>query len=124
MDAVDALRQQEAAQGRASDLFGVENGDALEAILGNIKQTFDGQPLYPTAKDRAAHLFYFTIKDHAFIDGTKRIASRLMTDYLEEEGIDAGEMPLADLAAEVENSQNDQAEQQRLIQKIIAEIPG
>jgi DNA ligase (NAD+) len=32
--------------------------------------------------ERAAHLFYFTIKDHPFTDGNKRIASFLLIYYL------------------------------------------
>lgn len=32
----------------ASDLFGLETGDMLRGILGNIYQTFDGKELYPS----------------------------------------------------------------------------
>ncbi|MGH8533051.1 MAG: hypothetical protein ACREV1_10100 [Gammaproteobacteria bacterium] len=33
----------------AGALFGQERGDGLAGILGAIEQTFDGQPLYPSA---------------------------------------------------------------------------
>jgi len=39
------------------------NGDSLRGILGNLDQTFGGQDLYPSLKDKAAHLLYFVIKD-------------------------------------------------------------
>src|SRR5215470_9303401 len=62
--------------------LGRERGDALEGILGNIEQTFGGQPLYPSVEERAAALLYFIIKDHPFSDGNKRIGSLLFVHYL------------------------------------------
>ena len=50
--------------------------------MGAIEQTFGGQPLYPTAQGRAAHLLYFVIKDHPFADGNKRIGTLLFLEYL------------------------------------------
>ncbi len=67
----------------ASDLFGKENGDKFEAIIGNIYQTFGGKELYPSLEEKAAHLLYFIIKDHPFIDGNKRIASFLFVYFLD-----------------------------------------
>ena len=58
-----------AATGAARGLFGQERGDQLGAILGNVEQTFGGEPLYPSVQARAAHLLYFLIKDHPFADG-------------------------------------------------------
>jgi prophage maintenance system killer protein len=59
----------------------------LAGILGAIEQTFDGQPLYPSVQARAAHLFYFVIKDHPFGDGNKRIGTLLFLDYLRRNGL-------------------------------------
>ncbi len=67
----------------ASDLFGNEREHGLEAILGNIEQSFGGQELYSTLEEKAAHLLYFIIKDHPFSDGNKRIASFLFIHYLD-----------------------------------------
>lgn len=66
----------------ASNLFGQENNDKFKAILGNVYQTFDGKDLYFSLEEKAAHLLYFTIKDHPFIDGNKRIASFLFIYFL------------------------------------------
>ena len=74
-------------RGEAGSLFGQERGGALEAILGAIEQTFGGEPLYPTAQERAAHLLYFAVKDHPFSDGNKRIGTLLFLEFLRRNGL-------------------------------------
>jgi prophage maintenance system killer protein len=86
--AVARLKRALMAKGEASDFFGQERGDgALEAILGNLEQTFGGEALYPTAEIRAAHLLYSVIKNHPFIDGNKRAASLLFLHYVDKCGL-------------------------------------
>ena len=85
--AIATLRQDLADRDEVGALFGQERSDALAGILGAIEQTFDGQPLYPSAQARAAHLFYFVIKDHPFGDGNKRIGTLLFLDYLRRNGL-------------------------------------
>ena len=85
--AIGSLRQAVAAAGSAPGLFGQERGDQLGAILGNVEQTFDGVPLYPSVQARAAHLLYFLIKDHPFSDGNKRIGALLFLEYLRRNGM-------------------------------------
>jgi prophage maintenance system killer protein len=80
--AIATLRADLAGCGEATSLFGQDNRQALAGILGAIEQTFDGQPLYPTAQLRAAHLLYFVIKDHPFADGNKRIGTLLFLEFL------------------------------------------
>jgi prophage maintenance system killer protein len=80
--AIETLRADLARCGEATPLFGLDNRQALAGILGAIEQTFDGQPLYPTAQLRAAHLLYFVIKDHPFADGNKRIGTLLFLEFL------------------------------------------
>jgi prophage maintenance system killer protein len=69
--AIFELKQELKGRGDATDLFGSERGDALAAILGNIEQTMFGEPRYRTREEKAAHLLYFVIKDHPFLDGNK-----------------------------------------------------
>lgn len=69
-------------QKEASSLFGQERDKAFHQIWGSIHQSFAGALLYPSVYERAAHLFYFVIKDHPFVDGNKRIASFLLLFYL------------------------------------------
>lgn len=66
----------------ASTLFGQQKDDHLLMIFDSIHQTFDSLPLYTSYIERAAHLLYFVIKDHPFIDGNKRIGSFLFVLYL------------------------------------------
>jgi death-on-curing family protein len=67
----------------ASEFFGQENGEKLKGLMGAIYQTFDKKELYPSIEEKAAHLLYFIIKDHPFIDGNKRTASFLFIYFLD-----------------------------------------
>lgn len=69
-----------------SAVFGVEKDKGLESALGAIAQTFGGEELYPGLEEKAAHLLYFVVKNHAFVDGNKRIAATLFLWYLERNG--------------------------------------
>ncbi|MCZ6902123.1 MAG: virulence protein RhuM/Fic/DOC family protein [Rickettsia endosymbiont of Ixodes persulcatus] len=82
--AISVLKQelQEQQNTEISNLFGLERENNLEGILGNIDQTFDGNALYASVQEKAAHLLYFIIKDHPFSDGNKRIGSLLFLLYL------------------------------------------
>jgi prophage maintenance system killer protein len=71
-----------AAKKEVSDLFGQEVGGKLEAVLGSIYQTYNGKELYPSLEEKAAHLLYFAIKDHPFVDGNKRIGCLLFLLFL------------------------------------------
>ncbi|RMH36378.1 MAG: hypothetical protein D6690_05900 [Nitrospirae bacterium] len=85
--ALDALAAELRARGEASELFARERGEGLAAILGAIAQTMFGEPLYKTSEERAAHLLYFVIKNHPFVDGNKRSAAFLFLLYCRQEGI-------------------------------------
>ncbi|HZV46309.1 MAG TPA: RhuM family protein [Thermodesulfovibrionales bacterium] len=85
--AITELKRELMRQDEATGLFGAEQGNALAAILGNIEQTMFGKPLYKTREEKAAHLLYFVIKDHPFVDGNKRIGSFLFLLYNRQEGI-------------------------------------
>lgn len=67
----------------ASDLFGLEKDDSLHSSLNAIMQTFDGHDLYPSLEEKAAHLLYFLVKNHSFVDGNKRIAAALFLWFME-----------------------------------------
>lgn len=69
--------------GRESSLFGVEKDGSFKGAIGNVFQSFDGRDLYPTLEEKAAHLFYFVVKDHSFLDGNKRIAAAVFLYFLD-----------------------------------------
>jgi prophage maintenance system killer protein len=57
----------------ATDIFAAERqADSLSGIIGNVMQGFGGKDLYPGLEEKAAHLLYFIVKNHPFIDGNKR----------------------------------------------------
>lgn len=67
------LKQVLIAKGEATEIFGIEREkDSVMGIVGNVMQSFDGKDLYPSIEEKAAHLLYFVIKNHPFIDGNKR----------------------------------------------------
>ena len=63
-------------------MFAQERDEDLTAILGNRNQTVFGEPAYTTMEAKAAHLLYFVIKNHPFVDGNKRIAAFLFVNFL------------------------------------------
>ncbi|MDX9835559.1 MAG: virulence protein RhuM/Fic/DOC family protein, partial [Desulfobulbus sp.] len=84
---IGCLQHELASKGEATNLFGREREDSLAAVLGAIHQTFDSQDLYPGIEEKAAHLLYFIIKDHPFIDGNKRIGSFLFLLFFQTNGL-------------------------------------
>jgi len=80
---IKTIKSELASKKEASDLFGKEVGHNLQGILGNIYQTFSRKELYPSLEEKAAHLLYFIIKDHPFVDGNKRISSFLFIYFLD-----------------------------------------
>lgn len=66
-----------------SKIFGMEKEEGkLNGILAAVYQNVFGQEVYPTLEDKAAHLLYFIVKDHPFVDGCKRIAATLFLEFL------------------------------------------
>lgn len=83
---LDEARQVVARMGErfgATDLFGREKDDGLAGSLAAIMQTFGGQEVYPSLEEKAAHLLYFLVKNHHFVDGNKRIAAALFLWFLQ-----------------------------------------
>jgi len=66
-----------------SSLFGKEKDKSFKGTIGAIYQTFGKKELYPSIEEKAAHLLYFTIKNHSFVDGNKRIAAAIFLWFME-----------------------------------------
>jgi prophage maintenance system killer protein len=72
-DNLAQLKQVLLEKGETTDIFGRERSvGSVSGIVGNVMQSFGGKELYPTAEEKAAHLLYFMVKNHPFIDGNKR----------------------------------------------------
>ena len=78
-DAIERLRR----KFKASDLFGREKDDSLRGSLQSVMQTAGGKDVYPSIEEKAAHLLYFLVKNHSFVDGNKRIAAALFLWFLQ-----------------------------------------
>lgn len=128
--ALNRLKADLRGRGEATDLFACERGDAFNALLGNLDQTVFGDPAYPSVEAKAAHLLYFVIKDHPFLDGNKRSGAFLFVDFLNRNGrlLNNNEQPvindigLAALALLVAESAPTQKETMiRLIMNMLAQ---
>ena len=45
--------------------------------------SFDGKDVYTTVQEKCANVLYLTVKNHAFIDGNKRIAATIFIYFLQ-----------------------------------------
>ena len=85
--AIDTLGERSRKRGQSLGLFGREKDKSFRSSLGAIYQTFDGKALYPSIEEKAAHLLYFVVKNHSFVDGNKRIGAFLFIWFLDINGI-------------------------------------
>ena len=81
--AVEELKKKLIKKKEATALFGNEKDEGFKSSLRSIVQTFDGEYVYPSIEEQAAHLLYFVIKNHSFSDGNKRIGAFLFVWFLE-----------------------------------------
>jgi len=82
------LKEELIRKKEASLLFGQEKqNESLMGIVGNTFQSFDKKDLYPTIEEKAAHLLYFMVKNHPYIDGNKRSGAFAFVWFLRRFGI-------------------------------------
>ena len=98
---IDGMATQLKKTGEEMGLFGAEKDDSLKGSLKSIYQTVGGKDAYPSVEEKAAHLLYFVIKNHPFVDGNKRIGASLFLWFLDRNGClyrDDGNKRIADNA--------------------------
>ncbi|MFM7711373.1 MAG: type II toxin-antitoxin system death-on-curing family toxin, partial [Microcystis sp.] len=66
-----------------SKVFGKEKDQGFESAIAQIKQGVGKKNVYPTIEEKAAMLLYLVVKNHAFVDGNKRIAAACFLLFLE-----------------------------------------
>ena len=71
----------------ASEVFGKEKDQSLHSSLNAVMQSFDGNDVYPSVEEKAAHLLYFIVKNHSFVDGNKRIAAAVFLRFADKNGL-------------------------------------
>ena len=88
VEAIKILKAFFAEKGEDTNIFATERERGnLVGIVGNVMQVLSGGEVYPTLEEKAAHLFYFMVKDHPFIDGNKRIGAYIFIWFLRQSGI-------------------------------------
>jgi prophage maintenance system killer protein len=81
---IGVLKAELMSKAEASENFAQErNREALEGIVGNIMQSFGGVEMYPSVQAKAAHLLYFIIKNHPYVDGNKRSGAYAFVWFLQ-----------------------------------------
>jgi prophage maintenance system killer protein/prophage antirepressor-like protein len=85
----------------ATDIFALERSVGyIEGIIGNVMQSFGGKELYSSLEEKAAHLLYFMVKNHPFVDGNKRCGAFSFVWFLKKSGgLDVAKITPAALTA-------------------------
>lgn len=61
---------------------GIRDEGMLDLALNNPFQSFDGKELYPSIQAKAARLCFGLVKNHAMLDGNKRLGTHVMLVFL------------------------------------------
>ena len=82
---------------------GIRDIGLLESALENPFQSYGGEELYPSIQAKAARLCYGLVKNHAMIDGNKRIGAHAMLVFLALNGyeVEYTQKELSDLILDV-----------------------
>lgn len=70
-----------------SEVFGKEKDGGFDSAVNQIQQGFGEQDVYPSIEEKAAMLLYLVVKNHAFVDGNKRIAAACFLLFLNRNGL-------------------------------------
>ncbi|MFH1895958.1 MAG: virulence protein RhuM/Fic/DOC family protein [bacterium] len=72
----------------ATEIFGQErNNNSTLGIVESVFQSAFGKDAYPSVEEKAAHLLYFMVKDHPFVDGNKRSGAFSFVWFLRKAGL-------------------------------------
>ena len=87
-DAIETFKTELVRKNEATEIFAQERAHGnVEGILGNILQSFGGTDVYLTLEEKAAHLLYFMVKNHPFVDGNKRSGAFTFIWFLKKSGV-------------------------------------
>ncbi len=78
---------------------GIRDEKLLDSALATPFQVFNGEELYPSIQSKAARLCFGIVKNHAMIDGNKRLGAHVMLVFLALNGyeLEYSQMELADM---------------------------
>ncbi len=63
-------------------MSGIRDEKMLDSALNNPFQSFNGKELYPSIQAKAAQLCFGLVKNHAMVDGNKRLGTHIMLVFL------------------------------------------
>ena len=88
INTLEELKKDLIKKKEATEIFGQERskGNVL-GIVGNVFQSIFGKDAYPSVEEKAAHILYFMVKNHPFIDGNKRSGAFAFVWFLRQAGI-------------------------------------
>jgi death on curing protein len=90
---------------RTGGADGLRDVGGLESALGQPRQTFGGDDLYPTLISKATALGFSLINNHPFVDGNKRVghaaaeAFLMLNGYELDASVDEGEAAILSVAS-------------------------
>lgn len=88
ISALQELKQNLIAKKQAANIFGQgKSKGAVQGIVGNVFQSAFGKDVYPSVEEKAAHLLYFMVKNHPFVDGNKRSGAFAFIWFLRKAGL-------------------------------------
>lgn len=86
--AIESLRDELMKKDESTEIFAQERSKgSIEGIVGNVMQSLGGKQVYVTAEEKAAHLLYFMVKNHPFVDGNKRSGAFAFVWFLRKTGV-------------------------------------
>lgn len=86
--AISQFKNELIKKGGATDIFAIERErGSIEGIVGNVMQSFGGKDVYETLEEKSAHLLYFMVKNHPFVDGNKRSGAFAFIWFLRKNGV-------------------------------------
>lgn len=88
LKAIETLKSELLRKNEATEIFAQERSrGTIEGIFGNVLQSFGGADMYKTLEEKAAHLLYFMVKNHPFVDGNKRSGAFVFIWFLKRAGV-------------------------------------
>jgi len=94
---------------KTGGFLGIRDENLIESAIAAPFQFLNGKEMYPSIQQKAARLGYGLIKNHAFVDGNKRIGTHVMLIFLELNNIEIkySQQELSDVIMKVADGQYD-----------------
>ena len=121
--ALRELRDVLIQKGEASEHFGTERqSGSVQGIVGNVMQSFGGKEVYGTIEEKAAHILYFIVKNHPFVDGNKRSGAYAFVWFLRQAKLlDQSRMtPTALTALTILVAESNPKDKDKIVQLVLA----